>query len=208
MPLCITCYDAELLLCLWRYVLRVTSFCYLSVQPTTMLNQGEALMSCSNGPWCCSGIADDHEVGYNDQNDNFMSVIVKSWLYKYSFMNPSKYFLDFLMNTCACRKSNQPTLLHRAEERHWQWCAPTELKNTTLVTVVTLSSILFWPHFVQLCCFHQDGEERLGLTWWSPLNCLPIHFPSILNTIQFPSINKNSCLAHPMDNIYFSSTLK
>ena len=142
MPLCITCYDAELLLCLWRYVLRVTSFCYLSVQPTTMLNQGEALMSCSNGPWCCSGIADDHEVGYNDQNDNFMSVIVKSWLYKYSFMNPSKYFLDFLMNPCACRKSNQPTLLHRAEERHWQWCAPTELKNTTLVTVVTLSSIL------------------------------------------------------------------
>ena len=38
-PQCITCYDDWLLLCLWRYVLRVTSFCYLSVQPpTAMLN--------------------------------------------------------------------------------------------------------------------------------------------------------------------------
>ena len=48
--------------------LRVTSYILLlSVSAaTTMFNQGEALMSSSNGSYCCSGIGDDDENDYDD----------------------------------------------------------------------------------------------------------------------------------------------
>ena len=34
--------------------------------PTTMFNHGEALMSSSNGPYCCSGFGDDDDDGFDD----------------------------------------------------------------------------------------------------------------------------------------------
>ena len=54
--------------CVYDGLLVTSYILLLSVSagaPTTMFNHGEALMSSSNGPYCCSGFGDD------DDDDGF-----------------------------------------------------------------------------------------------------------------------------------------